>query len=183
MYLYLNKVKNISTQVTFSHDAIHWSDPIPIPDDIKRFIGGAIVKTDTRRGYFTDYCKQVLAIAGPRTAVPYGPDTLFYGSLKLLETSVGLNADLISSKIILKQNYPNPFNKTSILTWQLPRDGFVELKVFDHIGCEVRTLVNCDQQKGEHFIKFDAAGLPAGIYIYQLQANGKVITKKMIVLK
>ena len=182
MYLYLNRVKNISTQVTFSHDAIHWSDPIPIPDDIKRFIGGVIVKTDTRRGYFTDYCKQVVAIAGPRTTQPYGPDELYYGSLKLLETSVGLNADLISSKIILKQNFPNPFYKTSTLSWQLPRDAHVVLKVYDHIGCEVKTLVNCDQQKGEHFIKFDAAGLPAGVYIYQLQANGKVITKKMIYL-
>ncbi len=182
MYLYLNRVKNTSTQVTFSHDAIHWSDPIPIPDDIKSFIGGVIAKTDTRRGYFTDYCKQVVAIAGPRTTQPYGPDELYYGSLKLLESPVGLNADLISSKIILKQNYPNPFYKTSILTWQLPRDAHVVLKVYDHIGCEVRTLVNCNQQKGEHFIKFDAEGLPGGIYIYQLQANGKVITKKMIYL-
>ncbi|MFN8134476.1 MAG: T9SS type A sorting domain-containing protein [Bacteroidales bacterium] len=182
MYLYLNKVINTNTQVAFSYDPVHWTNTIPVPADLKKFIGGVIVKTDTRRGYFTDYCKQVLAIAGPRTTQPYGPDELYYGSLKLLETSVGLNADLISSKIILKQNYPNPFYKTSILTWQLPRDAHVVLKVYDHIGCEVRTLVNCDQQKGEHFIKFDAAGLPAGVYIYQLQANGKVITKKMIYL-
>lgn len=181
MYLYLNRVKNTSTQVTFSYDAIHWSNPIPIPDEIKSFIGGVIVKTDTRRGFFADYCKQIIATAGSRAAMPYGPDTLFCGNIKLLESSVGLNADVISPKIILRQNYPNPFYKTSILSWQLPRDAHVVLKVYDHIGCAVRTLVNCDQQKGEHFIKFDAAGLPAGVYYYQIQANGGFCTKKMII--
>jgi len=181
MYLNMNRVINTNTKVAFSHDAIHWSDPIPIPDDLKRFIGGVIVKTDTRRGYFTDYCKQIMATAGPRTAVPYGPDTLFYGSLKLLETNVAVNALQSPARIILNQNHPNPFKETTTLTWQLPGDSYVVLKVYDYIGREVRTLVNCNQARGEHIIKFDATGLPAGVYFYQLSANGMFCTNKMII--
>jgi len=83
MYLYLNtKIPKI--KVAFSHNAVSWSDPIPVPDKLKNYMGGMIVKTNTMQGYFTDYCKQIGAKAGPRTAQPYGPDTLFYGSLRIL---------------------------------------------------------------------------------------------------
>jgi len=70
--------------VAFSNDAITWSDPIPIPANLKNYMGSVIVKTNAMQGYFTDYCKQIGAISGPRTAQPYGPDTLFYGSMRIL---------------------------------------------------------------------------------------------------
>ncbi len=183
MYLNLNRVVNPNTQVTFSHDAVHWSDPIPIPDDIKRFVGGAIVKTDTRRGYFTDYCKQIAATAGSRTAQPYGPDTLFYGSIKLLETPVTANADLFSARFILNQNYPNPFKEITTINWRQPNDGHVVLKVYDFTGRVVKTLVDCEQAKGEHKVKFDASGLSAGVYFYQLKVSGNAETKRMVLIK
>jgi hypothetical protein len=81
MYL---TIKNQNIHTTFSNDAINWSDPIPTPDNLKNYMGGLIVRTDARQGYFTDHCKQILAIAGPRSAQPYGPDTLFYGSIRIL---------------------------------------------------------------------------------------------------
>ncbi|MBA4313035.1 MAG: hypothetical protein C0417_10445 [Chlorobiaceae bacterium] len=81
MYL---TIKNKNIHTTFSTDAINWSDPIPTPDNLKNYMGGVIVRTDARQGYFTDHCEQFLAIAGPRSALPYGPDTLFYGSIRIL---------------------------------------------------------------------------------------------------
>ncbi len=84
---------------------------------------------------------------------------------------------------VLLKNYPNPFNKATTLTWKLLKDMHVALKVYDFTGREITTLVDCEQAMGEHSVKFDATGLPAGVYFYQLQANGKVETKKMIVLK
>jgi len=80
----------------------------------------------------------------------------------------------------LIQNYPNPFNKSTTISWQLPGDAHVILKVYDYTGREVKTLVDGTQTKGEHKVKFDAIGLPAGIYFYQLQVNGKIEIKKMI---
>lgn len=181
MYVYLN-TKNQKTQIAFSKDALTWTDPITAPADLKKYLGGIIIKTDTRRGYFADYCKQMVVIAGPRTAPPYGPDTLLNGSIKLLETSVGANADLFPSGIILKQNFPNPFKETSTISWQLPKDSHVVLKVYDFTGREMKTLVDSEQARGEHKVEFEASGLPAGIYFYQLRANGKVVTKKMVYL-
>jgi hypothetical protein len=81
MYL---TIKNQNIHTTFSNDAINWSDPIPTPDNLKNYMGGVIVRTDARQGYFTEYCKQMLGIAGPRATQPYGPDTLFYGSIRIL---------------------------------------------------------------------------------------------------
>lgn len=183
LYLYLNKVKNTNTRIAFSHDAVHWSNTIPVPADIKRFIGGVIVKTDTRRGYFTDYCKQVLATAGPRTAQPYGPDTLYFASIKLLETHVGFPEEKPGTCGIMVQNYPNPFRETTTIYWQLPENAHVVLKLSDFTGRELKTLVDCDLEKGEHFFKLDDKGLPAGVYFYQLNANGLVETRKMLVYK
>lgn len=180
MYLYVN-TKNPKTQLSFSKDALKWTDPITIPDEMKNYMSGIIVKTDTRRGYFTDYCKQVVAIAGPRSAQPYGPDTLMYGSIKLLETNVSVNAKPASPGYILKQNYPNPFSNETTIAWQLPEDSYVVLKIYDHTGREVRVLVDGEQEKGEHNVTLDASGLLSGIYFFQLQTPVSVETKKMII--
>jgi len=182
MYLYLN-TKKPQIKITFSNNALNWCDPVPSPDNIKNYLGGLIVKTDTRKGYFTEYCKQIVTIAGNRTVMPYGPDTLLYGSIRLLESPVTSKAELFSGKIILTQNYPNPFNETTTISWYLPKDANVILKVYDFMGREVKTLVNCDLAKGEHSVKFDGSGLLAGVYFYQLQYVGVIETKKMIYQK
>ncbi|MDO9255032.1 MAG: T9SS type A sorting domain-containing protein [Bacteroidales bacterium] len=83
----------------------------------------------------------------------------------------------------LYQNQPNPFNTATIITWQLPNDAHVVLKVYDFTGREVKTLVDGKQEKGEHTATFNAQSLPAGVYFYQLRVNGKVETKKMLYLK
>ena len=83
----------------------------------------------------------------------------------------------------LIQNYPNPFSETTTITWQLPKDAHVVLKVYDFKGREVKTLVNWEQVKGEHKVEFDAEGLPTGVYFYQLQANENVESKRMLYLK
>jgi hypothetical protein len=59
----------------------------------------------------------------------------------------------------------------------------VVLKVYDFMGKETRTLVNEDMVPGEHQVTFNAYSLPAGVYFYQLQANGRVETNKMMVCK
>ena len=49
------------------------------------------------------------------------------------------------------------------------------------MGCEVKTILDCDLAPGEHTINFNASGLPSGVYFYQLQAGGVNETKKMTV--
>ena len=48
----------------------------------------------------------------------------------------------------LNQNFPNHFNPVTTITYQLPSEGRVTLKVYNIMGCEVATLVNAVEQPG-----------------------------------
>lgn len=83
----------------------------------------------------------------------------------------------------LGQNYPNPFNPATTITFTLPASGQVELKVYDVLGRDVRRLVAGFKKAGTHSVRFDADGLPSGVYFYQLRAGKYESTKKMILTK
>ncbi len=83
----------------------------------------------------------------------------------------------------LDQNFPNPFNPSTVITYQLPQNGFVSLKVFDVLGNEIAALVNREEQAGTHSVSFHAANLSSGIYYYRLQSGTVVKTNKMLLLK
>lgn len=83
----------------------------------------------------------------------------------------------------LEQNYPNPFNPNTKIKYQLPKDGFVTLKVYDILGNEVATLVNEEKIAGKYEANFNASSLASGVYIYKIQAGDFVNSKKMILLK
>ncbi len=83
----------------------------------------------------------------------------------------------------LDQNYPNPFNPSTMITYQMPNDGFVTLKIYDMLGREVRTLVNGYKSQGRYSVTFDASNLASGIYFYQLKAGDYSSIKKMVLLK
>jgi hypothetical protein len=83
----------------------------------------------------------------------------------------------------LEQNYPNPFNPSTTIKYSLPKESFVNLKIYNLIGEEVATLVNEEKTIGNYVIEFDATALPSGVYFYRIQAGSFVETKKMILLK
>jgi hypothetical protein len=83
----------------------------------------------------------------------------------------------------LYQNYPNPFNPTTTISYQLPTNSHVTLKVFDVLGREVATLVDEVQEAGYKHVEFRADGLASGVYLYRLQAGGFNETKKMLVVR
>lgn len=83
----------------------------------------------------------------------------------------------------LVQNYPNPFNPSTTISFNLPVEDFVSLKVFNSIGQEVTSLYSGVLQAGTHQIVFDASKLSSGIYFYQIQTQSFTSTKKMILMK
>ena len=93
------------------------------------------------------------------------------------------NAGLIPSEFSLSQNYPNPFNPSTNITFKLPKNGNVTLKVFNTLGQQVATLVNADYVAGTHTVNFDASSLSSGVYIYTLSSGDFLAAKKMILLK
>jgi hypothetical protein len=93
------------------------------------------------------------------------------------------NIELAPDKYSLSQNYPNPFNPATNIKFQIAKDGFVSLKIYDILGNEVKTLVNEYMNKGTYNTEFSGAGLASGIYFYKLQTNGYTAVKKLMLLK
>ena len=97
-------------------------------------------------------------------------------------TSV-IQGNQIPREIILYQNYPNPFNPNTIIQYQISQQSKVKLVLFDILGNKIKELVNEYKLPGMHQYILDASNLSSGIYIYQLQTNDKIVTKKTILLK
>ena len=83
----------------------------------------------------------------------------------------------------LQQNYPNPFNPNTVISYQIPVNSRVSLKVYDLLGREVATLVDERKAAGEHQVSLNASGFSSGVYIYRLKAGSFVNTKKMLLIK
>ncbi len=88
-----------------------------------------------------------------------------------------------TSKFELFQNYPNPFNPETEIRFSLPGASKVKLNIYNIIGQHVASLINKTLAAGYHNVIFNGRNLPSGIYIYRLQTNSFVQTKKMILLK
>ncbi len=89
----------------------------------------------------------------------------------------------LPEKYVLHQNYPNPFNPSTTISYSLPTQSQVELKIYDVLGREVATLVNKEQNTGSYQVQFNASNLGSGVYFYQIRAGSFVERKKMILLK
>ncbi len=97
-------------------------------------------------------------------------------------TSVSLEKN-IPTEFALMQNYPNPFNPSTTIRYELPRESFVTLKVYNVLGQEVATLVNEKKEAGRYEVAFDGSGLTSGVYVYRLQAKDFISSLKLLLLK
>ncbi|KAF0151957.1 MAG: 5'-nucleotidase domain-containing protein [Ignavibacteria bacterium] len=92
-------------------------------------------------------------------------------------------------------NYPNPFNPTTTISYQLPKDGMVTIKIYDVLGKEVATLVDEFKPAGTYNSRFSIprlAGreskrvnsqLSSGVYIATIQANNFSKSIKLLLTK
>ncbi|MBI5805528.1 S8 family serine peptidase [candidate division TA06 bacterium] len=90
--------------------------------------------------------------------------------------------------LALNQNNPNPFGSGTTITYQLPSETKVALKVYNVAGQLVRTLVNSKQPAGSYAVKWDGRDdgqrkLAAGIYLYRLEAGETRFTKKLVMIR
>jgi glucose/arabinose dehydrogenase len=104
---------------------------------------------------------------------------------RLQDTTVGinLNSNIIPEATQLFQNYPNPFNPSTKINFTLNKNSFTKLAVFDLQGKEIKSLISGNLNAGDYSYFFNAQNLPSGIYFYRLEANGKIFSKRLIVIK
>ncbi|MCK6557574.1 S8 family serine peptidase [bacterium] len=95
----------------------------------------------------------------------------------------GLIAAEMPADFELGQNYPNPFNPSTNITFSVPQEEHVTLKVFNVIGEEVATLVNGRREAGVYTVSFAPADLPSGIYFYVLQASETRLVRRLVFMK
>jgi hypothetical protein len=84
---------------------------------------------------------------------------------------------------LLYQNYPNPFNPTTTISFDLARETFLRLTLFDVVGQEVRVLLSGTRSAGRHAIQLDARDLPAGVYLYRLETSDFTQARRMVVVQ
>ncbi len=90
---------------------------------------------------------------------------------------------IVPLRYTLYQNYPNPFNPATIIKYNLPQSGTVQLTIYNILGEKVINLVGGYQKAGEKRVRWQANSFPSGIYFCQLKAGGQTITKKLALIK
>ena len=88
----------------------------------------------------------------------------------------------------LGQNYPNPFNSETVIRYALPRETTVTLTVYDMLGQQVARLAYGRRPAGPHTVTWDGLDdgdreLAAGMYLYRLEAAGRVLSRKLLLLR
>lgn len=90
--------------------------------------------------------------------------------------------DHIPDKFNLYQNYPNPFNPSTNIKFDLPKQEYVSIKIYDINGREVDIILNESLQAGQYNIPYEIRQ-PSGIYFYKIIAGEFSSVKKMVVIK
>lgn len=94
----------------------------------------------------------------------------------------------VPNSFVLNQNHPNPFNPSTTISFSLPVEAKINIKLFNMLGQEVAQIADNDFDAGSHSIVFNANNLSSGTYIYTLEAKGGnganfKSTKKLLLLK
>ncbi len=152
-----------------SHGSIVWNEPV---DDIESMRYSNVQSDSTGAVYVYAWW-----IAEDDSYIP-----------KIIKLA-SLNLDVppqqipLPSQYQLHPNFPNPFNPSTEISFDMPYGAPATLKVYDVLGREVATLADGMLEAGTHRVTFDGTGLASGVYIYRLESNNFVQSKKMVLMK
>ncbi len=101
----------------------------------------------------------------------------------IIITYAGNSGNNLPEHFALYQNYPNPFNPSTRISYTIPQDDYVSLKVYDILGNEAAVIFEGEQQPGNYNFTFDGSELTSGIYFYRLQTRSYAAVRKFVLLK
>ena len=122
------------------------------------------------------------------TAVYDQGESIPSNEASVLVTSVEDTPDNIPDSFALSQNFPNPFNPETKIQYDLPKSTHVRIEIFNLLGQKMRTLVNDQKPAGSHTVvwngrKENGEAVASGVYIYRLQTEQFMKSRKLILLK
>jgi hypothetical protein len=176
-------IPNISAQLFTADSVVQY--PV-VPRDYGDIVAGAsVLSLTTYRINFLDNLKESRNVS---FVIQIASNGLFYWSDTFdvwveVPTGFALEQERIPTDFVLNQNYPNPFNPSTTIQFDLPKTSEVSLKIFNILGEEVATLVSDRLSAGSYSYEWDASHLPSGVYLYRLETEDFVETKKMILLR
>ena len=108
--------------------------------------------------------------------------------IKIENPLAEIDDSFIPNIFVFHQNYPNPFNPITLLEYDLPKDELVNITIHDMKGRMIKTLINDLQTAGYKSVQWNATNdrnepVPAGVYLYSIEAGEFRQTKKMVLLK
>lgn len=108
-----------------------------------------------------------------------------FGGQHEFSDEIEVSNAFVTTDYQLQQNYPNPFNPSTMVTFSLPEDNFVSVKVFNSLGQEVAELFNGMKNAGTHSVSFDGSDLGSGIYYAVLRSSDSKVNRtiKMSLMK
>lgn len=144
--------------------------------EMKGFIGGSGNSSSLRNYSFTDFNLN---------------SGIYFYRLKQIDFNGNFNYYDLKNEVIigtpvkfsLSQNYPNPFNPSTKISFDIPSDEFVTIKIYDLNGKLIKLIVNEFKTAGYYNLNFDASQLPSGAFFYKLEAGNFSAVKKMILMK
>ena len=97
--------------------------------------------------------------------------------------TAGANREL-EKMVEVSPNYPNPFRSQTTMDLKLKEKMHVKMTIWNIVGQKIATICDEMMQKGEHPMTWNiTANMPSGIYICKVEAGGKVLTRKMTLVK
>jgi hypothetical protein len=110
-------------------------------------------------------------------------DGLSYGAVLQGEATDVSETVVTPSSFVLHEAYPNPFNPATTISFVLPTESRVLLRVYDIQGREVSTLADAVYPSGPYALQFDALWLSSGIYFVRMEAAPTSGTEKFISMR
>ena len=110
------------------------------------------------------------------------------GLIPAVTEQTELSLAVIPEVYALSQNYPNPFNPETVIHYDLPFPSHVKLSVYNIMGQKVATLVDGERSAGSHSIVWDGKNnkgesLASGVYLYRMETEGFVQTRKLVLMR
>ncbi|RKY59163.1 MAG: hypothetical protein DRP96_07380 [Candidatus Neomarinimicrobiota bacterium] len=106
--------------------------------------------------------------------------------IRLVADSTVVGIDLPENIVYqyrLLPNFPNPFNPSTTIRFELPKETFTEIHIYNLQGQLVQTLISKTLRAGQHQQVWHAENLPSGIYLYQMKTAFFQKNRKCILLK